>query len=65
MCVNEREREREKKRHKVDGERIERERERVWRVLAHGPAHGTSSVFVCVLFVSEGFAPLLARQGCC
>ncbi len=41
------------------------EREGVWWVLAHGPAHGTSSVFVCVLFVSESFMPLPGRQGCC
>lgn len=37
------------------------EREGVWRVPTHGPAHGTSSVFVCVLFVSE--ASCLSQAG--
>lgn len=45
----------------------ERERERVmlWWILAHGPAHGTSSVFVCVVFVSVGSMPLPGSHGCC
>lgn len=51
VCVNEREREREEETQGGWRKNRERERERVWRVLAHGPAHGTSSVFVCVLFV--------------
>lgn len=33
----------------------DRERARVWRVLAQGPAHGTTMVFVSILFMSEGF----------
>lgn len=61
MCVWMKERQRDT-RWMEKGERV---RERVWWVLAHGPAHGTSSVFVCVLFVSEGFMPLPGRQGCC